>query len=482
MSRKAAAVIDLPTADAASTAGTSAIDVLRSVEYRDIAALIPYARNARLHDDAHIAQIAASIREWGWTMPVLIDEIDGILAGHGRVLAAHKLGIVKVPVIVARGWSEPKKRAYILADNKLALNAKWDVELLAAELSDLGLGAAELAGFTAQEVNELLEAPDAKPEVPKNPEAEELLNLAWEDWRRSCREELHALEALHRVAVGMSPAALRIHFLRTLYYGELIPQYATLSHQPQRIHVAGDSYALVDALEDKISIERVRWFLHEEPNWSRFVTATLPMAGARQPADFPVSLAKSLIDEFTPERGRVLDPCHGWGGRALGFLLSRAAHYTGFDPSPETFAGVRSIIEDLRHYVPDKTAETHNMPFEDASLDENSFDFALTSPPYFDVEKYTGPEQSRLRYPKYDTWLRDFYHALIDKTARALKRGAYFALIVGNQRYPLERDAIARGHSAGLRYVATRTTEMRNNFCETDPDDGEVCVLFEKTT
>jgi ParB-like chromosome segregation protein Spo0J len=100
------------------------------IERWPIDRLVPYARNARTHTDAQVAQIAASIREWGWTMPVLADEDGTILAGHARVLAAHKLRLADVPVIVARGWSEAKKRAHVIADNKLALNAAWDEELL----------------------------------------------------------------------------------------------------------------------------------------------------------------------------------------------------------------------------------------------------------------------------------------------------------------------------------------------------------------
>ena len=127
------------------------------VEQRSIDALIPYARNARLHDDSHVAQIAASLREWGWTFPVLVDEQDGIIAGHGRVLAARKLGYTEAPVIVARGWSEEKKRAYILADNKLALNSRWDQAMLAGELADLkDVFALDLAGFTEDELDKLL--------------------------------------------------------------------------------------------------------------------------------------------------------------------------------------------------------------------------------------------------------------------------------------------------------------------------------------
>lgn len=128
------------------------------VERRKVDALIPYARNARTHSDEQVAQIAASIKEWGWTTPVLVDEEGGIIAGHGRIMAARKLGIDEVPVMVAAGWTEAQKRAYVLADNKLAMNAGWDFELLGEELrglAELGFDA-ELTGFDETELESLM--------------------------------------------------------------------------------------------------------------------------------------------------------------------------------------------------------------------------------------------------------------------------------------------------------------------------------------
>jgi ParB-like chromosome segregation protein Spo0J len=95
------------------------------VERRKVDDLVPYASNARTHSKEQIDQIARSIEEWGWTVPVLIDEDGGLIAGHGRILAAKKLKIDEVPVVVARGWSEAQKRAYVLADNKLTENGAW---------------------------------------------------------------------------------------------------------------------------------------------------------------------------------------------------------------------------------------------------------------------------------------------------------------------------------------------------------------------
>lgn len=127
------------------------------VERRSVESLVPYIRNARTHSAEQIDQIAASIKEWGWTVPVLIDEEGGIIAGHCRVLAARKLGIADVPVMTATGWSEARKAAYVLADNKLALNAGWDADILRVEIGDLQQTGfdLELTGFSIGEIADL---------------------------------------------------------------------------------------------------------------------------------------------------------------------------------------------------------------------------------------------------------------------------------------------------------------------------------------
>lgn len=132
------------------------------VEQIATTALIPYARNTRTHSEAQVAQIAGSIREFGFTNPVLIDADNGIIAGHGRVMAASKLGLDKVPCIRLAHLTETQRKAYIIADNKLALNAGWDEELLALELADLremdfDLG---LIGFGADAIEQALNPPE----------------------------------------------------------------------------------------------------------------------------------------------------------------------------------------------------------------------------------------------------------------------------------------------------------------------------------
>ncbi len=149
------------------------------IEQVKLDALIPYARNSRTHSDAQVAQIAASIKEFGFTNPVLIDETGSIIAGHGRVMAARKLAIADVPSIRLTHLTDAQKKAYVIADNKLALNAGWDDEMLAVELTDLkdmdfNL---DLTGFSAEEIDTLLTPTivegltdeDAVPELPPEP-------------------------------------------------------------------------------------------------------------------------------------------------------------------------------------------------------------------------------------------------------------------------------------------------------------------------
>ncbi len=146
-----------------------------NVEYRKVEALIPYARNPRTHTDEQVAKIAASIVEYGWTNPVLVDGDNGILAGHGRMAAARKLGLDEVPVIELAHLSPSQKRAYVISDNRLALDAGWNEELLAlelAELSDAGYDLT-LTGFEDAEIAALL-ADDARAEeVAREQDADE---------------------------------------------------------------------------------------------------------------------------------------------------------------------------------------------------------------------------------------------------------------------------------------------------------------------
>lgn len=146
---------------------------------KPIDSLIPYAKNARVHDEAQIAQIAGSIKEFGFNNPVLIDKDNGIIAGHGRVMAARKLGLTEVPTILLDHLNETQRKAYILADNRIAINSTWDNEMLSLELMDIKDDVSlAMLGFNVDELDALLNPTeltdgltdeDAVPDVPNEP-------------------------------------------------------------------------------------------------------------------------------------------------------------------------------------------------------------------------------------------------------------------------------------------------------------------------
>lgn len=152
----------------------------KQIEWIQTTDLVPYARNSRTHSDAQVAQIAGSIKEFGFNNPVLIDPDGGIIAGHGRVMAAQKLGLEKVPAVRLDHLTETQRKAYVIADNRLALNAGWDDQMLTLELQELDTENFDLSllGFETDELNALLNPiketegltdEDAVPEVPEEP-------------------------------------------------------------------------------------------------------------------------------------------------------------------------------------------------------------------------------------------------------------------------------------------------------------------------
>ena len=127
------------------------------ITMKDTSKLIPYARNSRVHSEEQVAQIAASIQEWGFTVPILVDEDNTLIAGHGRLMAAQKLELKQVPTMIAKGWTDAQKRAYVIADNKLTENSTWDEELLKVEIKQLEFDKFDVAklGFGMDELADL---------------------------------------------------------------------------------------------------------------------------------------------------------------------------------------------------------------------------------------------------------------------------------------------------------------------------------------
>ena len=215
-----------------------------------VADLIPYALNSREHSDEQVAQIAASIRAFGFTNPVLIDEANNLIAGHGRVMAARKLGMTEVPAIVVTGMDERKRRALIIADNKLALNASWDMEALLVEVRDLGGEFGELMGFSDDELaammaeeTEGLTDEDAVPEVPAVP-----VTVEGDVW----------VLGRHRLMCGDSTS---IDHLQRLCDGQLVDMW--LTEPPYNVAYEGGTKEKLTIQNDSMGDDQFRQFLRD---------------------------------------------------------------------------------------------------------------------------------------------------------------------------------------------------------------------------
>jgi DNA modification methylase len=223
------------------------------VEQWPIEKLVPYAKNSRTHSEDQVAQIAASIREWGFTTAVLVDESGSIIAGHGRVMAARKLGLASLPVMVAAGWTDAQKRAYVIADNKLALNAGWDNELLALELGEIGDAGfdLELTGFTDEEIKALMPVevtegltdPDAAPAVQENP-----VTVPGDVW----------VMGKHRLMCGDSTST---DHLTQLTQGNLVDMW--LTDPPYNVAYEGGTKDKLKIKNDAMGDQQFRQFLRD---------------------------------------------------------------------------------------------------------------------------------------------------------------------------------------------------------------------------
>jgi site-specific DNA-methyltransferase (adenine-specific) len=223
------------------------------IEQRLVADLIPYAANSRTHSDAQVAQIAASIKEFGWTNPILIDGDNTIIAGHGRLLAARKLGLDTVPAIILDHLSKAQQRALVIADNQLALNAGWDMDMLKAEIEDLNLENFDinLLGFDEKFLDGLLEPEaaagltddDAVPEVPETPKT--VLGDVW-------------VLGNHRLMCGDSTS---IDALEKLTQGNLVDMW--LTDPPYNVAYEGKTKDALTIQNDSMTDDSFRAFLRD---------------------------------------------------------------------------------------------------------------------------------------------------------------------------------------------------------------------------
>ena len=384
-----------------------------TVTYKPIGDLIPYARNSRTHSDVQVAQIAASIKEFGFTNPVLIDEDGGIIAGHGRVLGARKLGMDEVPTIALEGLTKTQRKAYVIADNKLALNAGWDEELLKVELEELqGDGFdIELLGFDADELADLQD------EEPQQNE-------------------------------GTGAGILAGKFL--------VPPFSVLNAREgwwQDRKRSWIALGIKSEIGRKVEGNNAIGSLHNREKEQAESAKKIMDAGSCIVFD-PV-LCEIAYRWFCPEGGTIVDPFAGGSVRGL-VAAKLGRQYIGGELRAEQVEANRAQVEILDESDPVPVWHCGDSRNIDKTMADVKADFVFSCPPYADLEVYSDnpSDLSTLAYAEF----KAAYFEIIAKTCVLLKNDRFACFVVGEVRdkrgnyYNFVGDTVEAFRQAGLAY------------------------------
>ncbi len=237
---------------------------------------------------------------------------------------------------------------------------------------------------------------------------------------------------------------LNIFEFSDLCNGKKAGNKISLLFNPHRLNTrGGTSNAIYESLQNDgflSGLARACLFKKDAVKELLYQVLQLGINGVQYVNEFPPSVAQEMYLTSGVKNPKILDPCSGWGGRMIG-AASIGGQYTGFEPCTETYKGLMKLGYWLKQFNTGFDFEIHNIPFEEAVLKEGYFDIALTSPPYYDTEKYSEEETNSLnRYKTYDEWVAGFYKPLIENTMKALKSNGCFILNIGDRKYPLSKS------------------------------------------
>lgn len=433
-----------------------AIEMAREIKLWPIEELRPYERNPRTHTDAQVAKIAASMIEFGFTNPILVDGDAGIIAGHGRLMAAKKLGLSEVPVIELTHMTEAQKRAYIIADNRLALDAGWDEELLAFELDELRDEGFDLAltGFTDKELADLIGSPDDPPGADAAAGPGSLADRflippfsvfnAREGWWQDRKRAWIALGI--RSEEGRGANALGFSDGCNGSMGGKTYDEAKASAKARKSLGAVDLNVGGDLVRRMIGKADAKTF-GTEGNIAGNQTGT---------SIFDPVLCEIAYRWFSPAGGIVLDPFAG--GSVRGIVAAKLGReYVGVDLRGEQVEAnrdqARQIVKGEEPAPVWIEGDSRNIEKLAAGVEA---DFLFTCPPYADLEVYSDDpaDLSTLGYEEF----REAYREIIARACRLLKKDRFACIVVGEVRgkdgayYNFVGDTIQAFRDAGLAY------------------------------
>lgn len=449
----------------------------------------PY--NPRKISPETLEKLKQSIETFGYVEPIIVNKRTmHVVGGNQRLRALRELKIKEVQAVMVDLDIEHEKVLNI-ALNKIA--GEWDIEKLQQLLSEMDDSMIDLTGFNQEEIEKLFEIEtdlmtdseafeESEKEEKKQKETEEQRIALDKAFQQAISEFVIQLEKLDREVMFYTRGTAKVDFLKYLYFGTRYPRSNFIAYHKHVFDVVKGTakVSFIEGLKNATEDVKTAGY-YRVLTYSNLITILqrhLQMGIATLPSDFPPEYAQDLYDTYAPN-GRVLDPCHGWGGRLIGFLASKAIEYTGIDASPLTDEGVKKIAEDFLPYVEGKKVELYAMPFEDFEVRQNYYDLVFTSPPYFDTEQYVGGEQSYMRYSNYDKWRDGFYTTLIRKSYEALKEDGHLILNVGEQKYPLKKDAKEIANKVGFKFI-NQIDKIFESAQAQDEERSEGYLIFRK--
>lgn len=409
--------------------GTKSVEMAQAIEIWPVDRLIPYARNARTHSADQVAKIAASILEFGFTNPILVDGNDGIIAGHGRLMAARKLGLAEVPVIELTHLTEAQKRAYILADNRLALDAGWDEEMLAAELDELRDMEYDLAltGFSDKELADLIGDPN-----------DGLGGDGGSDGAGSLSDRF------------LIPP-FSVFSAREGWWQDRKRQWIALgirSEEGRGANALGFSDGCNGSMGGKTYNEAKEYV-------KSFGTEGIIAGNQTGTSIFDPVLCEIAYRWFSPKGGTVLDPFAG--GSVRGIVAAKVGRqYVGNDLRAEQVeANRRQADEIIGGDEPHPAWSCGDSRNIERLCEGVQADFIFSCPPYADLEVYSDDpaDLSTLDYPDF----REAYREIIAAACRMLKPNRFACFVVSEVRgkdgsyYNFVGDTVQAFLDAGLK-------------------------------
>jgi site-specific DNA-adenine methylase len=413
-----------------------------NIVYKPIKELKPYKKNAKKHSKEQVEQIANSIKEFGFTQPVIIDKHNSVVAGHGRILGAKKAGLKQVPTVCLEDLTEEQIKAYRLVDNKLN-ESEWDYSLLDEELENLEEDI-DMNLFGFDEDVDLTEDGEIEVEVKDDT----IKYFSDEQIIKQALDDFTPFKSLKQFVSSIIDKPTAMYQFNRLCQGYNDGYNISLLFNPHRLATGTkkNEQSIYQAL-NKNGTYKKQLFRFMIKVQNKFVTkhnyfkfVSLGCGGVQYVNEFQPYLARDIYRTYCKDGYTILDPCAGWGGRTIGLAscMFKNIKYLATDPSKKTYNGLLELKDFLGL---GKNFKYKNVPFEDLNIKENSIDFCFTSPPYYDTEHYSDDsEQSYKRYASYAEWKQSFLYVMLDKIYKSLKVGGVCLLNVGNVLYPIEND------------------------------------------